>query len=148
MRTRTLFSRVTPRKALKYHSFVFGVVARGGHFRRVSEAGTRLRPPSDRAFNILPRWPPGGAGAHPPRHTFQFITGASRGRNACWQYPPRKLCGIAWLLQFLAPPGGHRGRMLKARSPATRRRVPASDTLRKWPPRPPRAATQKQKNDI
>ena len=32
-----------------------------------------------------------------------------------------------------APPGRHRGRMLKARSLGGRRRVPASDTLRKWP---------------
>ena len=59
-----LFGRVIARKSLKYHFIVFGVVARGvpgGHFRRVSEAGTRLLVAGDRAFNILPRWPPGGA---------------------------------------------------------------------------------------
>ena len=141
MRTRTLFSLVTPRKALKYHSFVFGVVARGGHFRKVSEARTRLRPPSDRAFNILPRWRPGAAGAHPPRHIFQFITGDSRGRNARSTY----VKDIMWnclVATIFAPPGGHRGRMLKARSLGGRRRVPASDTLRKWPPR---ATTPKTK---
>ena len=59
-----LFGRVIARKSLKYHFIVFGVVARGvrgGHFRRVSEAGTRLLVAGDRAFNILPRWPFGGA---------------------------------------------------------------------------------------
>ena len=105
IRTRMLFSRVTRRKSLKYHFIVFGVAARGGHFRKVSKAGTRLRPPSDRAFNILPRWPPGGAGAHPPRHIFQFIIGDPRGRNARWQHTSRELCGIAWLLQFLRRQG-------------------------------------------
>ena len=63
-----LFGRFIARTSLKYHFIIvfFGVVADEVSEVAIFEgcpeaAGTRLLVAGDRAFNILPRWPPGGA---------------------------------------------------------------------------------------